>query len=94
MEVYSDYYIDYLNRRVHVLEKGKPLYSNNLPNQMGTDFQKRFIEKERILKDVLDFEWLCYSSDGLVLLYKKHNLSLASGKVERLHKPFLDVIKK
>jgi hypothetical protein len=68
--LYVEYHIDYLKRQVHVLEKGRPVYHDNLPSNIGEEFQKNLIEQGCLLKDAIEFEWLCYCSNGLVLLFK------------------------
>ena len=88
-----EFFIDYLNKRIHVLEKGRSLYNQSLPNIIGTEFQKSFIEQQNLLIDVMNFEWFCYCSNGLVLLFKGRGLNLVSDTSEMLYKPFLDALR-
>jgi hypothetical protein len=87
-----EHFVDYLNGRIHLLEKGLSTYSNSLPNIIGPEFQKSFIEREQLLIDVMDFDWVCYCSNRLILLFKGHSLTLIPNEYKTLHKPFLDVL--
>lgn len=90
--LFIEFHIDYMARQVHVLEKGRPIYHENLPNNMGEDFQKEMIEKNSLLIDTLDFEWVCYCQNGLILRFRERKLGLISKTDNSLYKPFLDAL--
>lgn len=87
-----EYFIDYINNKMHLLDSSLNSHTiGNLPNVIGTGFQKKLIEKENLLIDVIDFEWICYCPNGVVMAFKDYNLKLISKKLPWLHKPFLTV---
>lgn len=90
-ELELEYYIDYLEKRFHLLEKDRMMF-RGLPNLIDSDFQRKIIKQENLLLGVLDFEWVLYCSSGLVMTYKDFNLQLMPKYEKWLHRPFLDVI--
>jgi hypothetical protein len=85
------YLIEYIEKRIHVLDLSNSNYGG-LQNVIGPDFQKELIEKEHLLIDVMDFDWVLYCSGGLVMTYKGYNLNLVSKTEKWLHAPFLSRI--
>lgn len=81
------YFIDYIGRKVHILEVSKSTQS--ILNAIGPQFQKELIEKELLLIDVMDFEWLIYALGGLVMAYKDYNLVFVDKTDKKLHSPFI-----
>lgn len=90
-DIEIEYFIDYIAKRIHLLDLNYTT-DNNLPNIIGPEFQMKLVEQEHLLLDVLDFEWVIYASNGLILLYKIYNLQLVGKTEKKLHRPFLDVI--
>ena len=84
-----EYFIDYIEKTIHLLDNTSTHYTNLL-NAISPEFQKKLIEEEHLLLDVLDFDWFCYGIGGLVMQFKDYSLMFVSKKDERLHKPFLD----
>lgn len=84
-------FIDYIGKTVHLLEISRSPYSALL-NEISPEFQKKVIEKGLLLMDVLDFDWFCYASSGLVMEYKDYGLLFVSKNENRLHKPFIGVL--
>lgn len=79
------YFIEYLEKRVHLLDSN-PI-GQNLANTMCPDFQKKFIEAERLLSDVAEFEWLIYCGN-LIISYQNYDIKMVSSKLPYVHKPF------
>ena len=79
------YFLDYIERRIHLLEVNK---SKSILNEISPDFQKRIIEQEHLLMDVIDFEWILYASGGLIFAFKDYNLHFIEKTDKRLHSPF------
>jgi hypothetical protein len=62
-----------------------------LLNIIDPHFQMEVIEKGYLLIDVMDFDWICYGSGGLIMEYKDYSLMFVSKEDNRLHKPFMGV---
>jgi hypothetical protein len=88
-----DYHIDYLGKKIHLLDLG-PRYSNTLVNMISPDFQKKFIKKECLLIDIVTFDWILYCGSGLVILYKDFQAMLILDNQKWLYGPFLGRIKR
>jgi hypothetical protein len=86
-----DYSIDYINRKMHLLDME---YSRKqaLFNGINPDFQKRLVEAENLLQDVLTFEWICYGSDGIIAAYSNYNFKYTSPKMPYLNRAYLDIM--
>lgn len=84
-----EYFIDYLNRRVHLFDLDKS-GMRTVTNAIDPKFQKRFIRQEQLLSDLLDFQWICYGTDGIVVEYKEYSFSFVSHKDQRVHQPYID----
>jgi hypothetical protein len=82
-----EYFIDYINKKIHLLDSGN-VNMKNLINTITPEFQKLFIEKESLLADLIEFEWICYSSDGIIASYNDYSVKLMNPKLPYLHKPF------
>lgn len=87
-----EYYIDYIGNKIHLLEKRSTSNYDSLVNNIGPEFQKRIIDSENLLIDVIDFEWLLYCSNDLVFTYKDYNLNIVSKTEKRLYGPFLSFL--
>lgn len=86
-----EYHVDYLGRAIHILDKHK--HSNQtLTNCIDPDWQRELIYKEQLLRDVYDFEWFCYGTDGIICSYRNWNFNFISD-FTRLHQPFVEVLK-
>lgn len=85
-----EYYIDYMNRRIHLLDKSYPS-TPELLNVITPEFQKQFIENECLLIDVLDFDWFIYASNGIIFSYSAYRLELVNPEEKTLYKPFMNV---
>lgn len=86
------YFIDYLGRKVHLLEKSNSGTQDSLPNVLSPSFQRKLIEREHLLIDLMDFDWILYSQGRFVTRYRAYNLAIVSKTEKWLHKPFLDDI--
>ena len=58
---------------------------------MSPEFQMNVIEGEQLLIDVLDFDWICYGSGGLIMEFKESGLMFVSKDDKRLYKPYMRV---
>jgi hypothetical protein len=87
-----EYFIDYINRKIHILDLENFSTMGGLANKISRDFQRKLIEEENLMQDMIEFEWFCYCSNGFVLLYKDYNVVFLNKKLPWLHRPFLDVL--
>lgn len=88
-----EYHIDYLQKKIHLLDVG-PRFSNTLVNMISPDFQKKFVDTENLLIDIISFEWLLYCGSGLVISYKDYSASLVLDRPKWLYGPFLGRIQR
>lgn len=86
-ETQFEYHIDYINKKVHLLDWTQST-NGNLVNNISPDYQKSFIKAEALLQDVIDFDWICYGSDGLITAYKNYNIKILNHKLPYLHRPY------
>jgi hypothetical protein len=86
-ETQFEYYIDYINKKIHLLDWTQRS-SGNLVNNISPDYQKRFLEAEALMQDVIDFDWIIYGSDGLISSYRNYNFKILNVKLPYLHKPY------
>lgn len=84
-----EYFIDYLNKRVHLLDLDRS-GMQTVTNAIDPKFQKRFIRQEHLLSDLLDFQWICYGTDGIVAEYKDYNFSFVPHGDQRTHQPYIE----
>jgi hypothetical protein len=85
------YYIDYVGKRIHLLDmdgQGR----TSLTNAIDPTFQKLFVEKEMLMTDILEFDWICYGTDGIIASYSNYNFKYMNPKLPYLHKPFVDIM--
>jgi hypothetical protein len=87
------YYIDYIAKKVHLLDLDE-VGRTSLTNAIDIHFQKEFIEQESLLIDLLDFDWICYATDGIVAIYRDYNFKFLNPKLPYLYKEYLEVMKK
>jgi hypothetical protein len=86
------YFIDYLGRRIHLLEaKGNSVYQS-LANSMSPQFKNELIESEALLMDVKEFDWIIYSYGGLILSHTGYSMSILSKSEDCLYQPYLEAI--
>jgi hypothetical protein len=85
-----EYMVDYINRCVHMADKSRHQFQGLL-NVMSPEFQTNVIEGEGLLIDVMDFDWICYGSGGLIMEFKECGLVFVSKEDNRLHKPYMNV---
>jgi hypothetical protein len=88
-----DYYVDYITKKIHLLDLNN-FSTMTLTNAMCPEFQAKLIEKESLLSDVIDFEWLCYGTDGLIASYRNYNFKFANSKLPYLYPPYLEKMEK
>jgi hypothetical protein len=86
-----EYHIDYVNKKMHLLDLNVSEI-NKLTNQIDPTYQRKVIDHEGLLQDLLDFEWICYANDGYVASYLNYNFKILSPKLPYLHKPYLEII--
>jgi hypothetical protein len=87
-----EYFIDYINRRVHILDL-EP-FGDRLLNSISPEFMRKFISAENLLIDILEFDWLCYATSGVIFSYKNYNVQFAHSETALIHQPFIEKIKK
>lgn len=88
-----DYFIDYINNKAHIIElKKSPM--NALINNINSQFQQELVETESLLNDVLDFDWICYCADGLIIKYRDYNYRIINKKLPFLYSPFVELNRK
>jgi hypothetical protein len=83
------YFIDYLGKRVHLLDMNSP-GRMSLTNAIDPTFQKKFVEQEQLLKDIIEFDWLCYGTDGIIAAYSNYNFKFVNQKLPWVHQPFVE----
>jgi hypothetical protein len=83
------YFIDYLGKRIHILDLNFP-GRTKIANAIDPIFQQKVIDEGQLLKDILDFEWFIYAHDGIIGNYKEYNFRLVNPRMPYLHKPYLD----
>lgn len=82
-----EYHIDYINKRLHLLNID---HRRKISDVIGLDFQAEFIKAEKLLIDILDFDWYLYESQGIIVLYKNSSYFLTSHLMPYLHKDYLN----
>ncbi|MFL6507974.1 MAG: hypothetical protein ACJ704_08560 [Nitrososphaeraceae archaeon] len=82
-----EYHIDYINKKMHFMDWSQAV-TEQLVNIISPDYQKRFIEANALMQDVMDFEWIIYGVDGLIASYKNYNFKILNPKLPYLHKPY------
>jgi hypothetical protein len=85
------YFIDYLNKRIHLMDRTS-VGQITLVNTIDPTFQQKMIEQEQLLRDIIDFEWICYGSDGFISSYSNYNFKVLNSKLPYLYKPYLDEV--
>jgi hypothetical protein len=85
------YYIDYIGKRIHLLDLDNA-GRRSLTNAIDPTFQKLFIEQEMLMEDVLEFDWICYATDGIIASYKNYNFKYMNPKLPYLHAPFVEIM--
>lgn len=88
-----EYFIDYINKIIHLMDLDNS-GTRSLTNAIDPTFQKMFIEQESLLKDVYDFKWICYGTDGIITEYRTYNFNFISSHYnELLHEPYVSKMK-
>ena len=82
-----EYHIDYLQRKIHLLDLG-PRHSQTLLNIISPEFQKKFVKQEALLIDIVDFDWVLYCGSGLVILYSNYTANIVGKSEKWLYTPF------
>lgn len=82
-----EYHVDYINKKIHLLDLSKAT-RGQIVNNISPDYQKRLIEAQGLMQDVIDFDWICYGSDGLITSYQNYNFKIINYKLPYLHKPY------
>lgn len=83
-----EYFVDYLNKRIHILDLDHS-GMRTLTNAIDPTFQRKFVEQEHLLSDVLDFQWLCYATDGIIAEYRNYNFKFVPRDERNLHQPYV-----
>lgn len=91
-DVNFDFHVDYINKKVHLLEREKSGINQGLTNVISTDFQIQLVVKEFLLRDVIDFDWVLYCSNGLIFAFKNYSLNFVSRTEKWLYEPFTAVL--
>jgi hypothetical protein len=87
-----EYFIDYLNKRIHLLDLNK-FGTMTLTNNLDPSFQQELINQESLLSDIMDFDWICYGTDGIITEYSHYNFKFLSYNTLLLHQPYVDKMK-
>lgn len=87
-----EYQIDYVKRKVHMLDMKSAISGESLANAMDSEFARIFIKQECLLQDIVDFDWIIYMSNGMIANFKDYNFSIISPRLPYLHKPYLDAM--
>lgn len=82
-----EYHIDYINKKIHFVDWSQAAHEQ-IVNLISPDYQKRFLEAEALMQDVLDFDWIIYGVDGLISSYKNYNFKILNPKLPYLHRPY------
>jgi hypothetical protein len=82
-----EYFIDFDNKKVHLLDSSESI-QKTLMNTITPEFQQAVINEMSLSAGLLDFEWLCYSGDGIIASYRDYDVKLVSPKMPYLYKPF------
>lgn len=88
-----EYFIDYVGNRIHILEKSASI-NKQLFNTISPDFQKQLVEEQFLLTDVLDFDWILYDLNGLIVAYTDYNMKLVNRKMPFVHEPYIEAARK
>ena len=83
-----EYHVDYINRKIHILDLDQPM-RRTLTNEISPDFQKRFVAQEELLQDCLEFDWICYGTDGIICSYSNYNFKYQNPKLPYLFEPYV-----
>ena len=83
-----DYFLNMRTKKVHIKELKSNLL-NPLINNIDSNFQKILIEEELLQRELLNFDWICYCHEGLILNYKDYQYKILNKKLPYLHEPFL-----
>lgn len=86
-----DYYIDFPNKRIHLLDLDKD-ERRTLTNSIGLTFQVRFLTELELDADIMGFEWYCYGTDGNVARYRNHAFKYIPLSSKTIYKPFAKVM--
>lgn len=84
------YHIDYVGKTVHLLDKNNG--GRTLTNSLCDKWKKQFVFQEMLLTDVLDFDWFCYATDGIVCTFNNSNFEFVKDYTQ-LHKPYLEAMR-
>lgn len=84
-----EYHVDYIEKKIHLLDLDRD-QARSLTNTISPDFQKRMVEQEGLLQDVLNFDWICYASDGIICSYSNYNFKFMNPKLPYLFEPFIE----
>lgn len=85
------YFIDYLGKKIHLLDMDEP-GRKTITNAIDPTFQQKLIEQEGLLNDVMDFDWLVYATDGIIASYRNYNFKFVNPKLPYLHQPYLEIM--
>lgn len=85
------YFIDYISKRIHIIDL-QTAGKSRIENIIDPGFQQELIEKEQLLEDILDFEWIVYGIYSVIASYKNYNFRFLNKKLPWLHQPFLDML--
>jgi hypothetical protein len=84
-----EYFIDYINKRIHLFDLDN-YGSSTITNSIDPTFQQKLLEQENLLQDVMDFKWICYGTDGIVAEYRNYNFKYISERDSQLYQPYLE----
>lgn len=87
-----DYQIDYINKKIHLIDKFGLHNDNSLVNAVDPEFQQAFIKQYMLLEDIVDFDWIVYASNGIVAQFRGYAFAIISPKLPYLHKPYLEAM--
>lgn len=82
-----EYHIDYINKKVHLLDLSQAALGQ-IVNNISPDYQKRLMEAQGLMQDIIDFDWIVYCIDGLICSYQNYNFKVQNPKLPYLHIPY------
>jgi hypothetical protein len=82
-----EYFIDYINNRIHIIDLDQ--YGTTVANSISPSWQRKLIEQELLLEDIMEFEWICYGRDGYIAKYRDYNFSYVAPNSILVHQPYL-----
>lgn len=82
-----EYFINYLDKSIHIIDTRN--HGTSISNLIAPYWMKKFIEHEKLLEDVMYFDWYCYSAGGIIGKYNDYQFTLMDISKANLHNPYV-----